>query len=68
MQLEQVMFIVSALCILLIVLLIFLSKASYDEGYIDGYGARYRESSADPDVEYRQGYENGYADAMRKIA
>lgn len=63
MQLEQVMIAVSILCIALIVLFIFMCKASYDEGYASGYEDGFMSST-----DYKQGYENGYSDAIRKVA
>lgn len=68
MQLEQVMIAVAILCIALIVLLIFMCKASYDEGYASGYEDGFMSSTDDADLESKQGYENGYSDAMRKVA
>lgn len=62
MQLEHVMIAVAVLCLALIVLIIFLSKASYEEGYLNGYDDCL-EDPANSDMEYKQGYEDGYKDA-----
>lgn len=62
MQIEHVMIAVAVLCLALIALIIFLSKASYEEGYLDGYNDC-REDPVNLDMEYKQGYEDGYKDA-----
>ena len=62
MQLEHVMIAVAVHCLALIALIIFLSKASYEEGYLNGYDDCL-EDPANSDMEYKQGYEDGYKDA-----
>lgn len=62
MQIEHVMIAVAVLCLALIALIIFLSKESYEEGYLNGYNDC-REDPVNLDMEYKQGYEDGYKDA-----
>ena len=62
MQIEYVMIAVAVLCLALIALIIFLSKESYEEGYLNGYNDC-REDPVNLDMEYKQGYEDGYKDA-----
>ena len=64
MQIEDVMIAVAVLCLALIALIIFICKASYEEGYLNGYDDC-REDPANLDMEYKQGYEDGYKDARK---